>query len=87
MAAGRSFVKTVLGGSVDGLLPVILCFIMMENNIIYNLTVSGSVISRYVELRYTKITHIFSVLRANFGTFSDITLVFVAITFPLTANI
>ena len=41
--------KTALGGSVDGLLPVILRFITMENHIIYNLTVSGSAISSYVE--------------------------------------
>ena len=34
-----------------------------------------------------KITPIFSVLYVNFGTFSDITLVFVVITFPLTANL
>ena len=39
----------MLGGSVEGLLSVILCFITMENDVIYNLTVSGSVISRYVK--------------------------------------
>ena len=49
MAARRSLVKTVLGGLVDGLLSVILCFITMENDVIYNLTVSGSVIIRYVK--------------------------------------
>ena len=77
--------KTVLGGSVDGLLPMILCFITMENNIIYNLTVSGRVISRYII--YYIYCIFFSALCANFGTFSDITLVFVVITFLLTANI
>ena len=74
--------KTVLGGSVDGLLPVILRFITMENHIIYNLTV----ISRYVE-DIRKLPIFFSAPCANFGTFSDITLVFVVITFPLTANL
>ena len=42
---------------------------------------------KQVRRRYTKITHIFSAPCANFGTFSDITLVFVVITFPLMANL
>ena len=53
-----------VGGSVDGLLPVIFCFRMIENDVIYNLTVNQSDIRRYVEVieHYTY----FSVLLCTF---------------------
>ena len=69
--------KIVLGGSVDGLLPMIFCFIKMENDVIYNLTMNQSTISRYVGVIRT--LHLFSLhFGVHFGTFLDITLVFVS---------
>ena len=73
--------KTVLGGSVDGLLPVIFCFIMIEfqNDVIYNLTMNQSVISKHVEV--IRPLRLFSLcFCVHFGTFLDITLVFVVLT-------
>ena len=69
----------VLGRSVDGLLPVIFCCITIENEVIYNLTVKQSIISRYVGVIRT--LRLFSLsFCAHFGTFLDITLKFVVIT-------
>ena len=71
--------KTVLGGSVDGSLPLIFCFITIENNVIYNLTVNQSIIRKYVEVIRT--LSLFSLrFCAHFSTFLDITLVFAVIT-------
>ena len=78
--------KTVLGGSVDGLLPSIFCFITIENEVIYNLTVNQSVIRRYVEVIRT--LSLFSLrFCAYFSTFLDITLVFVVITSWFTVDL
>ena len=71
--------KTVLGGSVDGLFPIVLSLIMMENDIIYNLIVNQNVITRYVKVIRTCVP-IFSAFYARFGTFTNINLVFVVIT-------
>ena len=69
----------MLGRSVDNPLPLIFCFILIENEVIYNLTVNQSVIRRYVEVIQT--LSLFSLhFCAHFGTFLDITLVFVVIT-------
>ena len=47
------FLITVLGGLVDVLFHGKLYFITMKNNVIYNLTVSGNVIRRYVKVMPT----------------------------------
>ena len=76
----------VLGGSVDGLLPVIFCLITIENDIIYNLTVNQSNMSRYVEVIPT--LSLFSLrFCAHFSTFLDITLLLVFITSWLMADL
>ena len=70
--------KTVLGGSVHIPLPLIFCLITIENDIIYNLTVNQSLVRRYIEVIRT--LPLFSLhFFAHFGTFLDVTLVFVAI--------
>ena len=77
--------NTVLAGSVDGPLPLIFCFKTIDNEVIYNLTVNQSVIRRYVEVIRT--LRLFSpCFCAHFGTFLDITLVFVVITFWFMAD-
>ena len=43
----------VLAAQVDGIFSAILCFVTIENNIIYNLTVNQNVIIRYVEVMRT----------------------------------
>ena len=50
---GRSFRKTVLARPVDGLFPKIFCFITIENEVLYNLTVNQNIISRYVKVIQT----------------------------------
>ena len=69
----------MLGACVDGLFPLLLCFIMIENDIVYNLTVRENVISRYVK--------VFPLFYAYFSTFSVITFVFELITSSLTADL
>ena len=78
--------KTVLGGSVDGPLPLIFCFITIDNAFIYNLTVNQSVIRRYVEVIRT-LSLISLHFCVHFGTFLDITFVFVVITSWFTADL
>ena len=78
--------KMVIGGSVDGLFAVVLWIITIATDVIYNLTVNQNVITRYVEVIRT-FTPIFSALHAHFGTFSNITLVFVVITSWFTADL
>ena len=83
---GGRLSKMVLGRSADGLFPVILCLITIEKNLIYNLTANQNVIIRHVKVIRT-FTPNFSALYAHFGTFSDITLVFVFITSWFTVDL
>ena len=83
---GVFFSKTVFGGSVDVLLHGKLYFITMKNNVIYNLTLSGNVIRRYVEVMPTLCLGSLA-FYAHLSTFSDITLVFELITFLLMADL
>ena len=80
------FSKMVLDGLVDVLFHRKLYFITTKNNVIYNLTVSGNVIRRYVEVMPT-LCLVSLAFYAHLSTFSDITLVFEVITFPLTADL
>ena len=59
---------------------------MIAMDVIYNLTVNQNVLTRYVEVIRT-FTPIFSALYMHFGTFSNITLVFVVITSWFTADL
>ena len=80
------FSKTVLSRAVDVLFHWKLYFITMKNNVIYNLMVSGNVIRRYVEVMPT-LCLVSLAFYSHLSTFSDITLVFELITFPLTADL
>ena len=86
MAARRSFVKNSIRRISRWPSPRAITF--YNDGESYHLQ-SDRERKRYkqVRRRYTKITRIFSAPCANFGTFSDITIVFVVITFPLTANL
>ena len=65
---------------------MIFCFMTIENNVIYNLTVNQSIIRRYVEVIQT--LRLFSLcFCAHFSTFLDIILVFVVITSWFTAEL
>ena len=79
-------IKTVLGGSVNGLFAVVLWIITIEKDVIYNLTVNQNVITRYVKVIQT-FTPIFSAFYVHFGTFSNITLVCVVKTSWFTADL
>ena len=76
----------MLAAPVNDLFPGILCFITLEKDIVYNLTVNQSVIIRYVEVTRT-FTPIFPSFYLHFSTFLVITLVFMIITFWFTADI
>ena len=64
---------------MDGLFPVILRFVTIEDNIVYNLTVNQDDIIRYVKVMRT-LRLLFLCFFAHFGTFSVITLVLQFIT-------
>ena len=70
----------MLAVPVDGLFPAILCFITIDNDIIYNLTVNQSAIIRYVKVIRT-FAPIFPAFYPYFSAFSAITLVLEVITF------
>ena len=75
----------MLAAPVDGFLGI-LCFITIENDIIYNLTVNQNIITRYVKVMQT-FTAIFHTFYAHLSTLSDITLVFELITFWFMADL
>ena len=86
MAARRSFVKNGVRQISRWPSPPIFCFITIENEVIYNLTVNQSVIRRYVEVIRT--LSLFSLrFCVYFSTFLDITLVFVVITSWFTVDL
>ena len=74
----------MLAAPVNGLLTGILCFITLENDIVYNLTVNQSVIIRYIGV-IRIFTPIFRSFYLYFSTFLVITLVLELITFWFTA--
>ena len=53
----------MLAAPVDGLFPAILCFITMDNDVIYDLTVNQSAIIRYVKRK----CHLFKRIRNEYG--------------------
>ena len=69
MAAGRSFLKNGVRRTSKWSFPMILLFITIENNIVYNQTMNQNVITRYVKvirtlrlffLRFCAFQYIFS---------------------------
>ena len=75
MAVGRSFLKNGVRHTCRLPLSQILCFITLENDIVYNLTVKQSIIIRYVKF-IRAFTPIFPAFYSYFSTILVITLVF-----------
>ena len=86
MAVGMSFLKNGVRRTCSWPFPQMLCFITLENNIVYNLTMNQSVIIRYIKVIRT-FTPIFPAFYSYCSTFLVITLVLELITSWFTADI